>query len=170
MAYLLPVRTALCIGVLLFVGSALGQSPEPAGRLQEKMRLDKRFRAADKDGDGALTREEARRGMPSVYRMFDQVDADKDGKVTREELEAAFQARARREAARLRALDANRDNVLTADEIGRNAASSQRVLGEMDANRDGRITRDELETFIERRYYWDLDRRIAPNVLIRGNF
>lgn len=170
MAYPPPARTALCIGVFLFVGSALGQSPEPAGRPQDKARIDKRFRAADKDGDGVLTREEARKGMPSLYRMFDQVDADKDGKVTREELEAAFQARARREAARLKALDADRDNVLTADEISRNAASSQRVLGEIDANRDGRITRDELETFIGRRYYWDLDRRITPNVLIRGNF
>lgn len=101
-------------GFLLFALAfpALAQPPEIAGNPQDKARFDKRFRAADKDGDGALSRDEARRGMPSVYGRFDEIDADKDGN----------------------------------------------------------ITQNELDGFIQRRYYWDLDRKIAPNVLIRGQF
>ena len=44
-----------------------------------------RFKAADKDGDGSLTREEAT-GMPRVAKNFDAVDADKSGTVTEQEI------------------------------------------------------------------------------------
>jgi Ca2+-binding EF-hand superfamily protein len=44
-----------------------------------------RFAAADKDGDGALTREEAK-GMPRVSAHFDEIDANHDGKVTTTEI------------------------------------------------------------------------------------
>lgn len=48
-----------------------------------------RFRAADKDGDGKLTREEAKAGMPRVARGFDKLDADKKGYLTLEQVQAA---------------------------------------------------------------------------------
>lgn len=44
-----------------------------------------RFKAADKDGDGSLTREEAT-AMPKVAQNFDAVDADKSGTVTKKEI------------------------------------------------------------------------------------
>ena len=53
-----------------------------------------RFKKADANGDGSLTREEARNGMRMVARHFDQIDANKDGVVTLEELQAARKARA----------------------------------------------------------------------------
>jgi hypothetical protein len=52
-----------------------------------------RFKKADANGDGRLSREEAKKGMPQVARSFDRIDANKDGMVTLEELEAASKAR-----------------------------------------------------------------------------
>ena len=48
------------------------------------------LRAADKDGDGALSKAEAEAaGMKRLVENFDRLDANKDGKVTREEMRAA---------------------------------------------------------------------------------
>ena len=60
-------------------------------------RLPERFAAADRDGDGRLTRDEARAGMPGVYRRFDALDRDRRGWLTIDDLrQAAGQARERR--------------------------------------------------------------------------
>jgi Ca2+-binding EF-hand superfamily protein len=48
-----------------------------------------RWVAADKDGDGALTREEAQASMPGVAEHFDALDANHDGKVDRAEMHDA---------------------------------------------------------------------------------
>jgi Ca2+-binding EF-hand superfamily protein len=61
----------------------------PSAKAQK---LEARFVAADKNGDGALTRAEVdAAGMKRVSKNFDAIDANKDGKVTRAEL-AAFRA------------------------------------------------------------------------------
>ena len=65
-------------------------------RAERQARFDERFKQADTDGDGALSRAEAEKGMPRLSRHFDAIDADKDGRVTREEIEAARKARASR--------------------------------------------------------------------------
>jgi len=83
---------------------------------------------------------------------------------------AAFSKRAREERERLMALDTNRDGVITRDEILRNASASSRAIDSIDTNKDGNISQGELDGFIQRRYYQDLDRRIAPNVIIWGRF
>ena len=49
-----------------------------------------KFNAADKDGDGALTMEEAKAGdMTAIVKHFKKVDTNKDGKVSMGELKAA---------------------------------------------------------------------------------
>ena len=62
-------------------------------RAEMQAQFERRFKSADADNDGRLTREEAQKGMPMVARHFDQIDANKDGVVTREELQAARKAR-----------------------------------------------------------------------------
>jgi Ca2+-binding EF-hand superfamily protein len=47
--------------------------------------MEAHFKAADKDNDGSLTREEAK-AMPRVAKNFDAIDADKSGTVTRKEI------------------------------------------------------------------------------------
>jgi len=44
-----------------------------------------RFKSADKDNDGTLTKEEAK-AMPRVAKNFDAIDADKDGTVSEQEI------------------------------------------------------------------------------------
>lgn len=67
---------------------------DPAKCEQERrVRMDERFRKADADGGGTLTRVEAEKGMPMLARRFDAIDADKDGQVSRDELAAARKAR-----------------------------------------------------------------------------
>lgn len=52
-----------------------------------------RFKKADANGDGRLSREEAKKSMPQLARDFDRIDANKDGMVTVDELEAARKTR-----------------------------------------------------------------------------
>jgi hypothetical protein len=52
-----------------------------------------RFRQADSDGDGALSKDEALRGMPRIAKNFQAIDADNSGRVSCDELRAFIQAR-----------------------------------------------------------------------------
>jgi hypothetical protein len=63
-------------------------------RAELQARGRERFKKADANGDGRISREEAQKGMPQLARDFDRIDANKDGMVTMEELEAAHRPRA----------------------------------------------------------------------------
>jgi Ca2+-binding EF-hand superfamily protein len=52
-------------------------------------RLPERFAAADRDGDGRLTRDEARSRMPGVYQRFDALDRANRGWLTLDDLRQA---------------------------------------------------------------------------------
>lgn len=62
-------------------------------RAEMQARVAVRFKEADVNGDGRLSREEAQKGMPRLVRHFDRIDANHDGVVTLEELQAARKAR-----------------------------------------------------------------------------
>lgn len=47
-----------------------------------------RFRHADTDGDGAISRAEAEQHVPRLATKFDRIDSDRDGKLTQDELRA----------------------------------------------------------------------------------
>jgi Ca2+-binding EF-hand superfamily protein len=53
-------------------------------------KMGERIKAADKDGDGALSKVEAA-DLPRLEKHFDRLDANKDGKLTRDEMHAAMQ-------------------------------------------------------------------------------
>jgi len=80
-----PTTMPLAIAALMvaFASPAHAQQQKPDGD-----ELAKRFAAADKDGDGRLTLEEATAGMPRVARNFDKIDKDKKGYVTLDQLKA----------------------------------------------------------------------------------
>lgn len=75
------IISAATIVVLAAAGAALAQMPAPADMIK----------GWDKNGDGAVTRDEWNAaGRPAE--RFDIVDANKDGKITATELEAAMAA------------------------------------------------------------------------------
>jgi Ca2+-binding EF-hand superfamily protein len=58
--------------------------------MKEKFAAD--FKAADKNGDGGLSKDEAA-ALPRIAQHFDKLDTNKDGVVTQEELQAHHQER-----------------------------------------------------------------------------
>lgn len=87
----LGASTRLDVAVVMlcaacFTSDVLAQGAESAR--QEKMRaeLQKRFKAADTNADGRLSRDEAKGGMPRIHRNFDAIDAGKTGFVSLEQI------------------------------------------------------------------------------------
>jgi Ca2+-binding EF-hand superfamily protein len=62
-----------------------------------KAEISERFKAADVNHDGKLTREEAKAGMPEVFKHFDEIDARKRGYVTERQIGAYWQVKTKEE-------------------------------------------------------------------------
>lgn len=62
-------------------------------RAERQAKFDERFKKADLDGNGAISRAEAEKGMPRIARRFERLDSNKDGQVTRAEFESARKER-----------------------------------------------------------------------------
>lgn len=79
-----------CAVVLLcaagFTSTVSAQGADSARQERMHADLQKRFTAADANADGRLSREEAKRGMPRIYRKFDAIDAEKTGSVSLEQI------------------------------------------------------------------------------------
>jgi len=66
--------------------SAFAQAGDASRGRQMAGELKKRFTAADANHDGRLSREEAKAGMPFVYRNFDAIDTAKTGSLSMAEI------------------------------------------------------------------------------------
>ena len=108
--------------------------------------VDVEMKAMDTNGDGKLTPDEHAAG---ARRMFEKMDLNTDKKVTAAEMEAAHERVTGRKAAagemsatdKIKAVDADRDGFLTAEE---HTAGAKAMFERMDSNRDGFLTKDEL--------------------------
>lgn len=98
-----PLALAAMLGLSLGALPAVAQSPAPkAERAQQaQAQLEQRFKRADANGDGLLTKDEAKDPMPRVYAHFEQIDVDKKGAVTLDQIKQyGAQQLAQRKAAR----------------------------------------------------------------------
>lgn len=81
---------------LLLLALALVMAPQTVLAQSSTLKqAEERFKAADKNQDGKLSRDEAKTGMPRIHTNFDRIDTDKDGLVTLAEIKAALTAAGR---------------------------------------------------------------------------
>jgi hypothetical protein len=96
-----PSFALRALAALVFVtsaGAVAAQDEGGKGGGQRGAKMQARFAAADANHDGRLTREEAKSGMPFVYKHFDDIDKQKAGSITMADI--AVYARDRRAASR----------------------------------------------------------------------
>ena len=138
-------------------GGRHGGRPDPA---QIRKMLDERFKKADTDSDGFLSKEEAEKGMPMVGRRFAEIDANKDGKISREEIDKAMAHREQRgqhgkdgqkhSDERFKKADKNGDGFLSKDEVTA-ASPLVRDFDKIDTNKDGKLSREEIRAYADER-------------------
>ncbi|TAK83068.1 MAG: EF-hand domain-containing protein [Aquabacterium sp.] len=80
-AVLLATTSALCAMQAVQAADAAASA---AGSRSERLKaeFEARFKKADANGDGKLTKDEAKNGMPRVAAHFDEIDRDKHGSIT----------------------------------------------------------------------------------------
>lgn len=71
------------------------QAPSAPGgmapnRQPSEEQVTKQFQAADANGDGKLSKEEAKTAMPGVYRNFERIDTKAQGFITKDDLMMAM--------------------------------------------------------------------------------
>lgn len=82
------MKLALKLSVLALASMAVA-SPAHADSYEEELaEMRAKFKAADKNGDGKLTKQEAKDGdMGRIARFFGRIDEDDDGFITLAQLE-----------------------------------------------------------------------------------
>ena len=141
-----PTHT-LCLTLLLCPVAAAQVPPVSSGSGSGAAQVDAVLRAADRDGDGKITKEEA-----GAAPWFDRVDANQDGVLDQDEL-TRLRAYTRRPPASnqpmqgggridamIKQFDKNADGKITKEEAG-GAPWFDRV----DGNRDGVLDKSELD-------------------------
>lgn len=83
--------TSRIICSILFAAASLTVQiahAQEGGRMEAIM--EQRFKAANTTGDGKLTKEQAKTGMPRIYSNFDKIDVDHKGYVTLQQIKDAM--------------------------------------------------------------------------------
>lgn len=128
-------------GLFLAAGVSAQSAPAPADSTSGKHQ---RAAKLDKDGDGAISREEAN-SKKRLAANFDALDVNKDGKVSKEELQAGRKRTHDEHAARVKAADTDGDGALSkAEAQAGKLPGLVKHFDKLDANKDGKIGPDEM--------------------------
>ncbi len=129
-------------------------------------RAAERFKRADSDGNGTLSRAEAEKGAPRFAKHFDAIDANRDGQVSPAEIAAwrnthAAQAHGKpgERMAHARAnfnehfkkADADGDGALSRAEAEKGMPRLAGKFDRIDTDRNGRITQQEVGAWLKAR-------------------
>jgi Ca2+-binding EF-hand superfamily protein len=149
------MRLTLVLLPLLAVGSvqAADQSPAaPQPAMHEQMK--EHWTAADRDGNGTLSREEATASMPHVAENFDKIDANHDGQVSHDEMRAFHQAQGPRSPEEMqqhfKSADRNGDGAIDLAEAKAGMPKLAEHFADVDTNKDGKVTPDEMKAHHQR--------------------
>ena len=101
-----------------------------------------RLKAADKNADGMLSRDEAA-SLPRIAAHFDEIDTNKDNQITMEELRAFHAGRHGDHAgAFMKRMDTDNDGRISKAEA---LAAAAARFDAADTNKDGFLTPDEIK-------------------------
>jgi Ca2+-binding EF-hand superfamily protein len=115
-----------------------------AGEQHRHGHLMEKLRAADTNGDGLISRQEAA-ALPMIAKNFDAIDANHDGQLSKDELKAYFQAKRQEGAAAwFKKVDTDGDGRISKAEAQANAPRLAAHFDQIDTNGDGYITPEEL--------------------------
>lgn len=126
-----------------------------AMRGEMRAKAHERLKAADKDGDGSISRKEADESMPQLAGRFDRMDADKDGKISSDEMHGFRKAGQEHERKHMRkafkAADKNGDDALDLAEAQAGMPMLSGHFAMVDADKDGKVTRQEMRAHMQSR-------------------
>jgi Ca2+-binding EF-hand superfamily protein len=82
-------RLNLLLAAALALSTSVVFAQDRAAKAEKaKEKIEEKFKAADTNHDGKLSKDEAKTGMPKVYEHFDEIDTGKTGFVTLQQVEA----------------------------------------------------------------------------------
>jgi len=111
-----------------------------------RQRIESHVKAADTNGDGQISLEEAKANLPMVADHFDFLDVNKDGQVSKAEFERLRDPGAMRTEvlARLQAADKDKDSKLNLAEAQVAFPALAARFSQLDKDNDGLLTLAEL--------------------------
>lgn len=126
--------------VLAFSGAALAAGH---GKMEDmKDRADKHFEMMDADGDGKVTREEAK-AHHEARRA--EADTNGDGKISKDEFKTAAQKKHDKRVERMFShMDQNGDGFLTEEDRKGRESRGEKMFNHLDKDGDGAISKDEI--------------------------
>ncbi|MFZ3186011.1 MAG: EF-hand domain-containing protein [Pseudomonas sp.] len=80
--------TFIVFAAFVVAGTASAEQTLGASAKKAQVELQTRFKSADSNGDGKLTKDEARSHMPFVYRNYARIDSDAKGSITLDQIES----------------------------------------------------------------------------------
>ncbi len=155
MRFVLSLTAAALASVAIIAVAA----PDGAGGPRHGAMLE-RLKAADTDGNGLISREEAK-ALPMIAKHFDEIDTNQDGQISPEELRAFHQKmraqhdqeREQRFAEHFKKLDTDGDGRISLAEAQANAPRLAQRFQQIDTNGDGFISPDELKAAFAHRHH-----------------
>jgi len=148
---------ATFLAAAVSTSTAFAEPPADGAKGDRAHKMHAHLKAADKDGDSKISRDEANASMPRMAKNFDAIDANKDGFVTKEEMRALREKnggakgdRGHKMHAHLKAADKDGDGKISREEANASMPRLAKNFEAIDANKDGFVTKEEMGAFREK--------------------